>query len=125
MNPILIYILIVNFQLGLKAFGDWWYKKYKKKIINHGLSSAIDVLIYCGSSLWLFGNNIVFAVGMIVLAIGYRWNMYDQVYNYINNHKWNHYGTSDWVDRFQIKMGKYHLTTKFGVIILGIILIAI
>lgn len=129
MSPVLIYILIVVGQLFIKAFGDWWYKAKKKKIINHVVSVAIDGVIYVLAAYFLFCApdwcSLRFMFGIIALSAGFRWIFYDLLYNFINNHKWSHYGGSSLVDKFQKKMGKYHMVTKFGLVVLGIILILI
>ena len=118
----LIYIGIFFSQLGLKGLGDWWYKKYKKKIINHELSLLIDGTIYLVAGWFLVGFDTGF--WLFILA-GSRWLFYDLLYNWINNEKWNHYGKSDRFDRFSTKMGKWHLAPKIGLILLGIILIIV
>lgn len=127
MIPVIIYISIFTAQIGVKAFGDWWYKKHKKKIINHTLSSAIDTSIYLLSAYFLFCApswcSLFFMFGIVFVSWGSRWIIYDLVYNWINKEKWNHYGESGWLDNNLKKIGKYHLAPKFGLIIIGIILL--
>ena len=116
---ILAYILIVNLLLAFKL---WWDKRAKDsgRIINHGLSAAIDGLLYTLSAWFLFGWD---AGGWIVLAIGYRWLSFDILFNIINGWKWDHYGTSSKLDKFLLSIGKFHLLPKMLLIILGILII--
>lgn len=121
----LIYIIIFINQLSLKALGDWWYKKRYNKIINHTLSALIDGSIYSVFAYLLFGYHIQLLIGIVIATVGARWLFYDLLYNWINHHKWNHYGNSSWQDKQLKKLGKYHLIPKFILIVLGIILILI
>lgn len=127
MIPVLIYISIFITQIGVKAFGDWWYKKNKKKIINHFLSAVIDGSIYFLSAYFLFCApdwcSIGFMFGIMLTSIGARWIIYDLVYNCINKHEWDHYGNSSWQDRQLKKLGKWHLIPKLLLIALGLILL--
>lgn len=113
------FIIIVN---TLLVFKLWWDKRAKDsgRIINHSLSAAIDVFIYTISGWFLFGWD---AGGWILSAIGYRWIMFDLLFNLVNNDSWNHYGKSSCTDRFLIKLGKFHLVPKICLILLSAILI--
>ena len=123
----LIYISIFILQLGVKAFGDWWYKKYKKKIISHGLSVAIDGLIYTIAAYFLFCApiwcSIIFMIGIVWTSGAMRGILYDLIYNWINEHEWNHYGNSAYWGKLMKKAGKWHMAIKFGLVIIGIIFI--
>lgn len=129
MVNILIYIAIFISQLGIKAFGDWWYKKYEKKIINHGASVIIDGLIYTLAAYFLFCApnqcSVLFMFGIVWLSGSTRGLLYDLIYNWINNHRWNHYGNSAYWGKIMKKVGKWHMLVKFGLIVIGIILIII
>ena len=116
---ILIYILIVN---ALLAFKLWWDKRAKTKgrIINHSLSAAIDGLIYSVSAWFCFGWD---AGGWIVVAIAYRWILFDLIFNAINEWEWNHYGSSSRLDRWLTRLDKWHLAPKIILLIFGIIII--
>lgn len=126
---ILIYIGIFINQLGVKHIGDWFYKKHYGKIINHALSAGIDGSIYFISAYLLFCApdfcSVRFMIGLMLATVGARWVFYDLLYNWINHHEWDHYGTSAWQDRQLKKLGKYHMIPKFLLIILGLILIFI
>ena len=117
---ILIYTLIVNALLGFKLWWDWRTKNIKKRIINHSLSAAIYGLLYTISAWFLFGWD---SGGWIVLAIGYRWLLFDFFFNLINDWEWNHYGSSSKLDKFLLNLGDFHLVPKLVTLFIGIILI--
>lgn len=101
---IIIYISIFTFQLGLKAIGDWWYKNKKKKIINHGLSSGIDIAIYIVAGYFFIiapyePVSVLFSIGVLVTTLSMRWWLYDLIYNIINKEKYNHLGGSAGLDQ--------------------------
>ena len=113
------FILIVNILLGFKL---WWDKRAKDsgRIINHLLSAAIDGFIYTISAWFFFGWD---AGGWIILGIGYRWIVFDIIFNLINGWKWNNYGKSSRLDRFLLSLGDFHLLPKILLIITGLLLI--
>ena len=115
-----IYILIINVLLGFKLWWDWRAKNIHKRIINHELSAAIDGLLYTVSAWFCFGW---YAGGWIVLAIGYRWIMFDLIFNLINDWEWNHYGSSSKLDKFLLNLGDFHLVPKLITLAIGILLI--
>jgi len=119
MVNVIIYIAIFLFQLIIKSIGDWYYKTKQKKIINHALSSVIDVVIYTISAYILFYKkfNLFVIIGIVLTSLASRWILYDLIYNKINHHKWNHYGYSSWLDRRMRTTGKWHIIIKL--IILG------
>jgi hypothetical protein len=113
------FIIIVNLILVFKLFWDT-IAKDSGRIINHSLSAAIDGLLYTLSAWVCFGWD---AGGWIVLAIGYRWIVFDILFNIINGWKWNHYGTSSKLDKFLLSLGNFHLVPKILLIAIGILLI--
>lgn len=119
---ILALIWFINIVTILLLFKIWWDKRAKDsgRIINHSLSAAIDGLLYTLSAWFLFGWD---SGGWIVLAIGYRWLLFDISFNLVNGWKWNHYGLSSKLDKFLHSLGKFHLLPKIFIIALGIILI--
>ena len=124
----LIYIAIFIIQLGVKAFGDWWYKKYQKKIINHKLSSGIDIFIYIIAGYFFIivpqgWTTVPFAIGVLIVTLSARWILYDLLYNLINKHKWDHYGDSSLIDKLMKKLGKWHIVVKLIMLGIGINLI--
>jgi len=116
---VFLYIIIVN---ALLAFKLWWDKRAKDKgrVINHSLSAAIDVFIYVVSAWFCVGWD---AGGWIVLAIGYRWLMFDIIFNVINEWEWNHYGSTSRLDRWLTRLNGWHLAPKIILIIFGVLLI--
>lgn len=133
MNNILIYIAIFTFQLCLKALGDWWYKKYKKRIINHGVSSAIDIVIYVISGYFFIvvpfePTSAIFAIGTLIFTLSLRWWLYDLIYNIVNKEKLNNLGGSAWLDGMLIwfeSKGISQYIIKAAVSGIGIFLIII
>lgn len=119
---ILYFAIIVNLLLAFKLWWDYRAKNKKHRIINHGLSAAIDGLIYTVSAWFLFGFD---AGGWILLAIGYRWIMFDFLFNKLNDDDWDHYGLSSKLDRFMRVLGKWHLVPKILTIVLAVALILI
>lgn len=129
------YIVIFMFQLLFKAFGDWWYKKYKKKIINHKASVGIDGLIYFITGYFFIivpkgWTTVWFAIGVLVVTASIRWILYDLLYNWINKHRWSHCGDSAWLDeKTDLIDGKddnicaWSLVVKLIVLVIGINLI--
>ena len=117
------FILIVNALLIFKLWWDYRAKNVKHRIINHEQSAAIDGVIYIVSAWLLIGFPV--AAGWVILAVGYRWVMFDIIFNLLNKWKWNHYGKSSRLDRFLGKMGAWHLAPKTALIVLGIVLIKI
>jgi len=120
MVEVIFYILIVNGLLRFKLWWDWRAKNIKKRVINHSLSAAIDTFIYLVSSWYLFGWD---AGGWLILALGYRWLMFDIFFNLSNKDEWWHYGDSSKLDKFLVAMGNFHLVPKIALIILGITII--
>ena len=102
MNPVQIYIAIFLGQLIVKGIGDWWYKNKKKKIIPHGVSVAIDGLIYLLAAYFLFCApewcSVWFMVGVMFTSGAARWILYDLIYNIVNKEKLNHLGGSSGLD---------------------------
>jgi len=117
---ILIYLSIFTALLGFKLWWDWRAKNKKKRIINHFRSAAIDAFIYGISGYLLFGWQFY---GWLVLSLGLRWLLFDLFFNIINDWEWNHYGSSSKLDKFLLNFGDFHLLPKFGIILIGIILI--
>lgn len=115
-----IFILIINVLLVFKL---WWDFRAKKsgRIINHEFSALVDGIIYLVSGWLLFG--FLDLAGWFILAVGYRWLTFDLFFNLINKDKWNHYGRSSKLDRFLLKLGKFHLLPKILLIMIGIWLI--
>ena len=121
-----LFIGIFLLQLAVKTTGDWLYKKYKRKVINHGLSVAIDFTVYATLSYLAFHTiSLLAVVGGVFTLAGGRWILYDLLYNLINKHKWDHYGKSSKLDRFLNKIGKCHMIPKVLLIIVGLLLIII
>jgi len=116
----LIYIGVFILLLIFKLWWDYRAKNVKKRIINHELSALIDGTIYLVSGWFLLGWSVG---GWLILVVGLRWLLFDIIFNMLNGWRWDHYGRSSGVDRFLIKMGKFHLAPKIGLILLGIILI--
>jgi hypothetical protein len=79
---------------------------------------VIDGCIYVVSSLFLF-NDWFDAIGFVVMASGYRWLVFDLLFNWLNGWKWNHEGVSALLDKFMKKMGPWAEPIKIGVIIAG------
>jgi hypothetical protein len=79
---------------------------------------VIDGCIYVVSSLFLF-NDWFDAIGFVVMASGYRWLVFDLLFNWLNGWKWNHEGVSPDLDKFMKKMGPWAEPIKIGVIIAG------
>lgn len=94
MVEIALFALVVN---ALLAFKLWWDKKAKDKgrVINHTLSAAIDTTLYLITGCILFSWG---AVGWVVIALGYRWIVFDLLFNVINNWHWANCGNSSWLD---------------------------
>ncbi len=118
----ILFISIVNILLAFKLAWDWYANNKKKRIINHFRSALIDGFLYLIAA-YLSFDTLILISGWVILAIGFRWLMFDFLFNIINNDKWNHYGKSAKLDVWLTKLGKWHLTPKFGIIITGIILI--
>ena len=116
---VLIYLSIFTILLGFKLWWDWRAKS-RGRIINHFRSALIDGLIYGISGYLLFGWRFI---GWFVLVIGIRWLLFDFFFNLINGWEWNHYGSSSKLDKFLLNFGDFHLLPKFGLILIGIILI--
>ena len=114
-----MFIVAVNLLLGFKL---WWDKRAKDsgRIINHLLSAAIDGCFYVFLAWYCTGWD---AGGWIIIAIGYRWIMFDLLFNILNKDPWNHYGNSSWLDKQLKRCGKWHLVPKILLILIGIIII--
>ena len=115
----LIYILIVNVLLAFKLWWDYRAKK-RGRIINHTRSAIIDTLIYIVAA-WYF--LCIDAGAWILTALGYRWIMFDIIFNRLNGWEWNHYGESSMIDKFMIKTGKWHIVIKLAFFLAGTALI--
>lgn len=120
MERIYYFLIIVNILLAFKLWNDRRLHLDPNKKVNHPLSAAIDGGMYIISSWLLFGWG---AIGWIVLAIGYRWLMFDLLFNLINHWEWNYYGSSSVLDKFLINLGEFHLLPKIILIIAGILII--
>ena len=120
-----LFIGVFLSQLAVKLFGDWCYKKYKKRIINHTVSAIIDLNIYVVLAVLTFWGSWLAIVGGVVAQLGGRWVFYDLLYNLVNKHRWDHYGKSSRLDRWLTQVGRYHIVPKIGTIVVGIILILV
>jgi hypothetical protein len=116
------FIITVNILLAFKLAWDWYAKNKQKMVINHAKSAFFDGFVYVVAAWFSFGLS---GIGWVIVAVGYRWIMFDILFNLINGDKWNHYGNSAWTDKQLKKLGKWHLIPKIGVIIIGIILIKV
>lgn len=120
----MVYTLIVNGLLAFKLIWDYQAKNKEHRVINHGRSALIDVAIYIISGYLIYKDfRIVGAI--LLISLGYRWIMFDIIFNLLNKDKWNHYGESSLLDKILKKTGKFHLVIKALPIILGLILIYI
>jgi hypothetical protein len=113
-----IYIGIVNVLLAFKLWWDYRAKTKFGRVIDHKKSVVIDGCIYVVSSLFLF-NDWFDAIGFVIIAAGYRWLVFDLLFNWLNGWKWNHEGFSAKLDKFMKKMGPWAEPIKIGVIIVG------
>lgn len=114
------YAIIVNLLLVFKVIWDYQAKNKEHRIIDHARSAIIDGAIYVFAAWILLGADYI--IGATLIAVGYRWIMFDLAFNLANKDKWNHYGTSSVLDRFLTKMGKYHLLIKAIPVVVGVIL---
>ena len=117
------FVLIVNLLLVFKVIWDYQAKNKEHRIVNHGKSAVIDGVIYVFAAWILHGWDHI--VPLTLIAVGYRWVVFDIVFNLVNKDAWNHYGKSALLDRFLTKTGKFHLLIKLIPIILGIVLLCL
>ena len=87
------FVAIVNAMLAFKLAWDWYAKNKQKRIINHTRSALIDGAIYVGS-VWLLG----LPWAWVVIAVAYRWIMFDLLFNLLNGWRWNFCGNSSKID---------------------------
>lgn len=122
----IVYFGIVNLVLTFKL---WWDYKQKNKgiIINHKMSALRDGAIYVVTSYFIYCFpsfcSFWFLFGIVLTSAGYRWIVFDLVFNHLNGWKWDHYGLSSWLDQKMYILGKYHLIPKVLVIVIGLILV--
>jgi len=119
------FAIIVNTLLIFKLIKDYHTKNVLLKVPNHKKSALIDTAVYIASALFLTNWKWIEALGLVLIALGYRWVMFDIIFNLINKWKWNHYGESSKLDRWLTSLGKWHLLPKIILIATGIILIKI
>ena len=115
------YAIIVNLLLAFKVIWDYQAKNEEHRIINHGRSAIIDGAIYVLAA-WLL-HGWVYIIPLTLIAVGYRWIVFDLAFNLANRDKWNHYGTSSVLDRFLTKMGNYHLLIKAIPVVAGLLIL--
>lgn len=120
---ILYFAIIVNLLLAFKLYWDWRAKNVKHRIINHEQSAIIDLLIYTASAWFLIGFPS--ASGWIILAVGYKWLVFDPIYSKINWGVWDFHGNSSNIDVWLKQVGPWHPIVKLIPIAIGIALIII
>ena len=114
---VLVYIAVVNVMLLIKLAYDRYSKLVKKEIVNHDLSAGIDTFVYF---------IVVLLAGMpfayILVALSYRWIMFDWLFDMIDKDSTSLYGSSSKIDIFMVKLGKWHIYVKAGVFAISLIL---
>ena len=123
MDVLYKYIIIVNLLLAFKICWDSYAKKVQKRIINHWRSGIIDSILYLIFSYLLFKPNWFTIIGFIFLSWSYRWIFFDAIFGKLHWNDWHYHGTSDFLDRWLMKIGKYHFFIKFIPVIIGTVLI--
>ena len=122
----MIYFLIVNLLLGFKLWWDYRSKK-RGRIINHARSVLIDGSFYATTAFFLYCYpdwcSFWLLFGIVLSSAGYRWIVFDILFNKLNKDPWDHYGLSSWLDQKLYILGKYHLIPKVIVLVTGLILI--
>jgi hypothetical protein len=113
------FILAINLLIAFKIWWDWRAKS-KGRIINHLQSAGIDVALYSLLTFVLFDLNDF--LGILVLALSYRWIVFDIAFNLVNGWSWDHLGNSSKLDLF-LKKFKYPIVIKLIPIIFGVCLL--
>ena len=124
---IIIFIIAINLTIAFKLWWDWTAKNKEGRIIKHGLSSVIDGSLYVISSLvilGLFGKfNLIVQIGSVVLAVSWRWIIFDILFGdiYWNGIDWH--GKSSKLDVWLVKLGRFHFLIKLVPVAIGLALI--
>lgn len=122
MDRFYYFIIFVNVLLGFKLFWDHRARVKHKRVIDHGLSLSIDMILYSGMSIFLFGVSWI-GVAWVFTATMYRGLVFDLLYNLIFNNKWAYCGDSSRVDEFLDELdGKDDQNCIFGVIFKAVML---
>lgn len=99
MDNFYYYIIIVNILLSFKLYWDHRARTKDGRVINHGRSLLIDMFIYSGASIILFGVSWSGLV-WVFLATMYRGLLFDLFYNLIFHNKWSYCGDSSKIDEW-------------------------
>lgn len=121
---IAVFIIVINLIIASKVWLDWRAKNKEHRIINHTVSSVISGSLYILASIIILGVWGKFhwsvLIGSVILAVSWRWIIFDLVFAKLNWGVWDKHGTSSRVDVFLTKLGKYHYLIKLVPIAIGI-----
>ena len=119
------FAIIVNALLIYKLIHDWYVKNRLLKTPSHKGSAIFDTVIYTASALFLTNWKWIEALGLVLLAWGYRGLFFDLIFNLMNHWKFDFCGDSSKIDETVDKLdGKDDNSCKLG-IVLKIVLILI
>ena len=113
------FVLIVNALLAFKLIWDYQATEKEGRVINHARSAIVDGFIYFVSAYFLMDNFLAW----VIIAVGYRWVMFDLLFNLIRGKAWDYYGTIAFTDKLLKKLGKFHLLPKVTLIVIGVYLL--
>lgn len=98
MDRLYYFIIIVNLLLIFKLYWDHRARTKDGRVINHGRSLWIDMLIYSGASIFLFGVSWS-GLAWVFTAVMYRGFVFDLFYNLIFHNKWSYCGNNSKIDK--------------------------
>ena len=98
---LIIYILIVNAYIVAKLWYDWLIRTRYKRVINHMVSGAVNLLLYAGSAYFLLEPEYerYQVVCIVWISLFWKWIAFDIGYNKIFNNKWSYCGDNSWMDQ--------------------------
>lgn len=95
LSPNIYFALIVNILLVFKLWNDKRLHDDPDKRVNHWLSAVVDMTIYTVAGWFLLGWDVG---GYLIVALGYRWFMFDILFNKLNKWHWAYCGNTSKMD---------------------------
>ena len=127
-----LYILIVHGYIAAKLWYDHRARTQDKRVINHMVSGAANIIIYLGSAYFLLYEKYSFDIFLAILWLSFFWKrfLFNIGYNVLFNNKWNYCSDHSKIDNFIDKLDgqddnicTYTLIIDVLAIILGLLVI--